>query len=237
MKNPYGLKDGKIVLASQVPSGLECGCVCPICDGPFQAHQGDQKVDYFAHYRGADCEHAYETALHILAKEILEETKQIFLPRLRILPTRALWKAGTIANFRDIIPAGKKVRFDEVVLERMIGGIIPDVLMRRGDRRLLVEITVTHGIDAEKLARIEELNISTIEFDFRGYDRIVTADDLKRELMFNKSRSARWAFHVDAKQSQEQVDQEYIATYLTPPPPAPPPLKPGGQKSLFSDLR
>lgn len=236
MKNPYGLKDGKIVLVADVPSGRECECVCPVCGHPLEARKGDINQHHFAHSADSDCAFGYETALHIMAKEVLEEAKQVFLHHLRIMARKELWKAGTTAKFYEIIPVGRTVHFDEVVLEKMIGGIIPDVLMRRGDRRLLVEITVTHGIDSVKLARIKELNVSTVEFDFRGHG-IVTRDDLKRELLFNRSRSARWAYHVDAERTQEQADQEYIEQWLTPAPPAPspPPVNSGGQKSLFGD--
>jgi hypothetical protein len=234
LKNPYGLKDGRAILASDVPSGLECGCVCPACGHPLQAHKGEFKIDYFAHYQGADCEHGYQTALHILAKEILEREKRVLLPRLRVRASKKLWRPGTFVHWRDIIPAGRTLRFDEAILEKMIGGIVPDVLMRRGERRLMVEIAVTHGIDAAKLARIEELNISTLEFDFARYNRIVTPDDLKRELLFNKSKCARWAFHVDLKSAQEQADQEYTVEYLTPKIESQQQPK-SGQKSVFSE--
>jgi hypothetical protein len=236
MKNPYGLKDGTIVFVSDVPSGLDCECVCPACGHPLEARKGEINQHHFAHYRGSDCGVGYETALHIMSKEILEEKMQLYLPRLVVLADKALWKPGTPAKVLEIIPAGTTLRFDEVSLEQMVGGIIPDVVLRKGDRRLLAEITVTHGIDSTKLARIKELNISTVEFDFRRLNRLVTRDDLKRELLFNMSGFARWAFHTGAHEAQERANQEYIVA-SRPPPPLPPPLRryPGGQKPLFGE--
>jgi hypothetical protein len=227
MKNPYGLNDGRLVPVSEVCAGLACDCTCPACGNPLQAHKGDINNHYFAHNRGADCGAGYQTAIHILAKEILETEKRLFLPHLRVEVDRSLLKAGTSSMHQELIPRGQIMRFDEVVLEKRIGEIIPDVLMQKGDRRLLVEITVTHGIDAAKLARLEELNISTVEFDFRRFSQILTRDDLKRELLFNKSRCARWAFHVDERATRERLNKEYTTKYLTPqrlqPVPRPPP--------------
>ena len=41
---------------------------------------------------------------------------------------------------------------------------------------LHVEVTVTHGIDAEKLSRIRELNVPTLEIDIGSLGGKVTLD-------------------------------------------------------------
>jgi hypothetical protein len=86
LKNPYGLRKGAIVTPDVVEKGLACGCVCPACDEPLIANHGMSiKQPYFSHQSGRECEAAYQTALHLLAKEVLAAEKRILLPPLSVV--------------------------------------------------------------------------------------------------------------------------------------------------------
>jgi len=75
------IKNGRVVSVDQVENGLACGCRCPDCDGILIAkNRGEIKVHHFAHESGQICETSQETALHLLAKEVLIEQKAILLP-------------------------------------------------------------------------------------------------------------------------------------------------------------
>ena len=40
LKNPFGEKNGKLILISDISpkeNGKKCGCICPLCKGDFQA--------------------------------------------------------------------------------------------------------------------------------------------------------------------------------------------------------
>jgi len=95
MRNPYGQKDGELLTASEVERGLACNCVCPACGHRLQSHQGKQRNPYFSHYRGSDCGAGYETALHLLAKDILLEEKKILLPELKVTSDISIAITGT----------------------------------------------------------------------------------------------------------------------------------------------
>jgi len=81
---PYGIKCGKLVHISEVESGLACGCVCPSCDAQLVARKGAKVVHHFAHHSTYPCEYALETALHIAAKDILNDQKRIILPAVKV---------------------------------------------------------------------------------------------------------------------------------------------------------
>lgn len=61
---------GKLVHVDDVPTGLNCGCHCPCCNERLEAkNAGKRRIHHFAHASGCDCSGAYESMLHLLAKE------------------------------------------------------------------------------------------------------------------------------------------------------------------------
>ena len=85
LKLVYGIRDGRLRYIDDVERGLKCGCVCPSCEHPLVARRGPVKVPHFAHYQGGDCRKGIETALHLMAKEMLEDRKEIVLPGAAVL--------------------------------------------------------------------------------------------------------------------------------------------------------
>ncbi len=62
--------DGKLVHVDEVENGDNCGCLCPACNEPLVAkNKGKIKMHHFAHKSGTECNFAYESMLHLLAKE------------------------------------------------------------------------------------------------------------------------------------------------------------------------
>ena len=84
LRNPFGLKDGHIVLIEDIPSdqnGLRCNCVCPACKEPFEARMGDIRRHHFAHSgQGCDEVNAYLTGLYMLLNEYLTSGHPLYLP-------------------------------------------------------------------------------------------------------------------------------------------------------------
>lgn len=65
---------GKLVNVDDVPIGNECGCFCPACKEPLIAkNQGLKRMHHFAHQSRMECEYAFESMLHTLAKEKIRE--------------------------------------------------------------------------------------------------------------------------------------------------------------------
>lgn len=61
---------GKLVHIDKIPTGKECACFCPACKEPLLAkNQGSKRMHHFAHLSGTDCHYAFESMLHLLAKE------------------------------------------------------------------------------------------------------------------------------------------------------------------------
>lgn len=179
--------DGAYVRVTDVPSGLDedLRCPAPSCRAPLVARKGRSgRTEHFAHHAGRAriCEAGRETSAHLLAKDILAEQLWLWLP-----PVVAEFDGERI----EVAPARKLV-FGKAVLEDRLGDLIPDVVLHLGDRRLLVEVRVTHGCDDAKIAKLKARALPTVEIDIRkaqhGSHEAITAAILetgKREWLHN----------------------------------------------------
>lgn len=180
---PFGQRhDGRIVHVSEVDRGLACACACPGCGGRLVAHKGKRKEHHFQHHASAPCAGAFESALHKLAKQILDSELRLTLPVID-------YGEGTD---RVIESEGGVFEFDRAELEVPFPGFQPDVVLHRGERRLLVEVLVTHETNLEKQKRIAQTGLSAVEIDLSGLPRSADADQVTEAIC----RSApRWWLH------------------------------------------
>ena len=74
-------------------------------------------------------------------------------------------------------------------------------------RTLLVEVTVTHGIDQEKLRRIQALNMPTLEIDIGSLGGRVTREGL-RHLVVNETIGKRWVHHPAWRLRRQLLEAE-----------------------------
>ena len=180
------------------------------CQPPRQSH--------FRHCDADDCGASYESAVHLLAKNILEREKRIMLPYLDVFTSMGIAKVNTFAVKERLVDR-QLFRFDRAALEVWMDGRIPDVVLWKrdeaaNDHRLLVEIVVTHDISKEKLQWIREGNLATIKVYLSWADRAITEDELKRCLI--KGRAAwggnivHWVHHPKLEEMQRTVDEYYL---------------------------
>jgi hypothetical protein len=130
--NPFGILEstGELVTVDQVANGNACGCICPVCNQPLQARQGQGKAHHFSHIGNIDCKP--ETILHKVAKKIFEANSCIRLPDGR----------GCF-------------HYKHVELEKRFDGFQPDIVLSdSAGNCLLVEVAVTSFIKQLKLNRI-----------------------------------------------------------------------------------
>ena len=193
--------NGELAHISEVNNGLQCGCSCPACGTVLIARQGKVREHHFAHANGAECAQAVETAQHLAAKEIIAEHRQMVLPAVEIEFPSSTWRRG--------IAQERRYEIESVDVERKLGAIIPDVVVRVRDRPLLVEVKVTHGVDDQKLKKIRELGLSCIEIDLSGIERDLSRENLQ-EVIVDDGASKRWVHNVRAHEERKKVLSEAI---------------------------
>lgn len=170
IKIPYARRQGELVHITAVPSGLQWDCHCVACGEPLVARRPKTgRADHFAHYVATRCN--AETALHLLAKELLAN---------RILEAIAA-KADLCISWHcpacEANHTGNLLkRAQRLVLEQDIGGRVPDIcLLDRADQPCaVVEIVVTHKPDPGARTFYRERRIPVVEF------RVLDGSDLDR---------------------------------------------------------
>lgn len=175
----YALKDGKMAYIEDVENGYKCGCFCACCNQPLVAKNGGTlKIHHFAH-KNAECKHAYETMVHVLAKEVFAEIyKDYKVPQKKIYYKNNFDKNNS--KCLDISTLFE--RFIDVKSEQMIEDIIPDIILKDvNGRELIVEIKVTHGVDENKRGKIEKAKLSCVEFDLSKLERNDGTDEITKK--------------------------------------------------------
>lgn len=167
-------KEGKLVHVNTVPNGNKCGCLCPNCKSELCAkNSGEIMEHHFAHIHGDECEGAVETALHIMAKEVLQETKQLLHPKIRIA------HEPKIVNYEKV----DVEYFDKETNLR------PDCVGFYNNRQIWIEFKVSHKLDYNKIRKIIESKIDCIEIDLNGckldYNSV-------KEWITNKEEKIKW---------------------------------------------
>lgn len=182
----YALRNDELVYISEVESGLKCGCICPACGEVLIARKGSKMSHHFAHKSTIECEYGYQTSLHLAAKKIISENPQITVP--------ALYLTFPGTGRKELIENEQTLVVSNIILEKKIDNIIPDILLVTDIGEIIVEIFVTHEIDDEKKKKIKKLNIPTIEIDLSKFDRNITDEDLKQALL-SQNKNKSWVYN------------------------------------------
>ena len=202
---PYALRAGRVVHVSEVPRGLPCGCVCGRCGAALVARQGAHREHHFAHFRESDCLGAAESLLHLLTKELLSNATTLALPAY-IYRARCKSRFGVPVSIEREIFAATRTSISSVAVEQSLGHIVPDLLLRSGEKDLILEIAVSHPVDRAKLRRIRRMNIPAVELSLTSADLLLSRAALLERLVEDTSIKS-WLFHPD----QRSVDSEWVA--------------------------
>lgn len=195
----YALKDGNIVSIDEVQNGKDCGCVCPACGNKLWARKGEQRMHHFAHEPHTHCEYGYESSLHLAAKDILSRAKKMVIPPVYV-------EFPQSGKPKELISMEREISIDDVELEKRFDDIIPDIVVYSGDKYFFIEIYVTHPIDDEKLKKLKEKKISTIEIDLSKIKRDISVEELSDILLKASDRKSWKCNAVSDKWYQRFVD-------------------------------
>ncbi len=170
--------EGELVFINNVANGLACNCVCPHCKSRLIARNGGEKREaHFAHEKGSDCGEGYETALHLLAKEIISKEKKIMCPTYKGLD----------------IPLTNQCTFQSVEVEERndSNDLQPDCVgVTEDGMRIHIEIFVTHRVDDEKMAKLKKENLNCMEINIsRDFPDDI---ELLTDYLLNKQEKRNW---------------------------------------------
>ena len=187
-------QEGKLVHVDSVPNGDKCGCRCPACGCALRAKNGGdgiKMVHHFAHQPGSDCEGAVESAMHLLAKRILQETKCLFLPG------RFDWQSGEVCHFDRV----EEESYDKET------GLRPDCVGYYGDKILWVEFKYTHAVDEEKKQKIISARIDCVEIDLSNCE---LDEDALKKFITESAEDRKWIrdANIDRSEAAKEIIYE-----------------------------
>jgi len=138
-----------------------------------------------------------ESLLHREVKAILAEARRIQLPGW-------IWTSESITSTNNklmTVPTMKTVvPLVSARLEKKLGRIIPDVIAQLSDgSELLIEVTVTNTITAERKERISAVDLPTIEIDFSQMAGTIHRDRL-RTLVLEEVTGKHWLHQPESAQ-------------------------------------
>ena len=215
LRVPFGLKDGKMYEPRQVELGKACGCVCPSCNSPLIARHALKYsvkrsiTPHFAHQVDANCVYGRESAIHLAAKQLIEEHRKLYLPDKTVKIYVVDEMGTTHTRQKTLIFAGMK-QFSNVRLEQNISNFSPDLVATTiHGNDLIVEIAVTHFVDELKQKKIEAHGIATIEIDASKI--IIFNFESLAKLLFEQSKNIEWLFHP-----KDEATKSIILARLAP---------------------
>ena len=180
---------GYLVHIDSVPNGEACGCTCPECGSKLIAkNKGQHNQHHFAHVGGSDCVGAVESALHLMAKEILSEGKKIMLPRYPL-------QVGGVRLFQSVIVES----YDKELSLR------PDCVGDTDGQKLWVEFKRSHEVDTDKAAKIKSAKIECVEIDINA----CSLDPLKMKVFLEESSEDRQWIYFKGQESLKSEHTSY----------------------------
>lgn len=180
-----------LVHVDDVPKGASCGCICPICETPLYARQGEKRTHHFSHAYNHNCKGSDETLLHKMAKEVLLDVGKIMLP-----PSSGDFPSGLV-KLHNV----ESEKWEEQY------HIKPDVVGIMGNGiPLLIEFYVSHKIDRRKRKIILNNNLNCLEIDlgFQDYDKVSL-----REFLINSTEDREWIAIEEPVQKTETDNVSY----------------------------
>lgn len=215
VKISIGLRNNQLVHIADVDRGLDCKCVCLECGGRLSAKKGDVNEHHFAHYNQShilDCLGGVETALHKYAKQTIEKAGYLELPAFKVsLP----YPDNT---YMVEIPARKAV-FNKVEIEERVffGRRRIDVIGYELEKRMLIEIFVSHRVKGKKLEEVKVATESIIEIQIqRGVmfpNGVLDTASLDK-LILDSRNNKRWLHHPDAEKLINQLQKQALELKL-----------------------
>lgn len=193
--------DGQLVSIDKAKAaGLACELVCPACGGQLIAYLNTtKKRQHFGHQSRGECRFGYETAIHLYAKQLIERHAKLTLPAVK-------------AASGKVLRVGQEIAFDSVLVEQRFHEIIPDITAIKKERRLLVEIAVTHPCELRKLQVLAQREVAAVEIDLSAHRLSTKPQALDDAILQTAPR--KWVYHPAIAKEDRDADarqQEKIA--------------------------
>ena len=209
IKLPFGLNENNtLVHIADVESGRKCCCICPSCNSPLIAVKGKQRQHHFRHDGTLECEAGLESAIHLTAKQIIMQEKQITIPEFICTVSETDSSGVEYTESKAIVQSGKIIDFDSVEEEVRLHGMRADILALKSDTPLIIEIFYRHKVDEQKLEKIASTNISAIEINLSDLKPEEVNDmETFRSAVVNNPKRMQWLYNAKTPIIEQELKE------------------------------
>ncbi len=203
---PFGLKEGRLVGVDEVVSGRACGCVCPACHRVLQANKSRKITSYFSHdpsEGNTACESAFETSIHLMAKQILSEDGFSIFPTQKVSVSAEDSYGESHVEVMTLEDEGVR-SFDVVELEKRLENIRPDIIAYIDGLPFLIEVAVTSFCNNAKIKTIRDLGLPALEIDLSKVSYATREEEL-RALINGSSSKKKWISNPRAIEAKKEL--------------------------------
>ncbi len=187
----YGARAGELVHIDDAMRGLACNCTCPECGRALVARKGDVLAHFFAHAaEEINCNPTPESLVHAYAKQQVAKFLRLELPGFAV-EARYQSNDGEVhyLNWRHLPVYNLEVK-SATVESTHFSGVIPDVLFVTNRGFVAVEVFYRHAVPSEKLEKLHDLSLSTVEVDLSDLPATISSAGLADALR----QGSRWSW-------------------------------------------
>ena len=215
---PFGwhAQSQRMVRPDQVARGQACECTCIACETHLIARQGAIREWHFAHGSDTNCDHAAEAAIHRLAKQLVVDRGEIFVPAREMTRTihgkNRVWEESLSVSVQStgLHPIAEPVSEKSIGRPGIVGeSFRPDVIGDLDGLPIAIEIHNTHAVDDNKLAWLKEHRYSLLEIDVADIANLPPVE-LQAALvarLFEDAERSFWLTHAKDLDSEALLDQ------------------------------
>ncbi len=225
----FALKEesGQVVHISEMVEkeeyrGKACECICLCCGRPLVAKFGrGKKAAHFAHLAEegrttCSADAANESGLHKMAKEIVCKSEYIWLP-----PVTISAQNDPDRNVEDdkqqeplLLRKEYKLPYQNAKTEVPFDGFKPDVCISVRQKNLLIEIAVTHYVDAEKYSKIKMAQMPTVEINIADFIKDYKAEETEsindfekklRNALIDNTENKKWIYNTHENEGIQKL--------------------------------
>lgn len=199
----FGFKAGRMYAPAEVDAGLACECSCFGCGAILVAKKGQKNRWHFAHHKVEIGETCAESAIHAAAKQVLLEQNWLTVPELTIVVSSQA-KLGLMMQESSTLCERRTIRFERSLPEVWETNIRPDVVGYRGGKRLLVEMFFRHKVDTDKLRKLSDLKLPSIEIDLADMDLSTGFEAITQRVIHDTSFKS-WLFFPNEEEERHRL--------------------------------
>ena len=212
------IDNGHFVDVHEVENGLKCNCICPSCQLPLIARQGEIKEWHFAHatrkdkYKNTkeDCEFSFIVSVRMMARQLISEGVVIRLPEITIDAGK-----GAIEISRTVT-ASQDVTLTDVKIDQVFMDATVDVVGKIGDYTFVIYFEHEYRSLPSKLQKDPEDNkcgIICIKLEnnlfLHGVGHVGKQyKDVLRESLALGTLKIEWIYHPRIKSGIEKIKSE-----------------------------